>query len=83
MKLVLTEISNNAANFEDFPDSIYSTREVFGLKDRFQNFVACLKYHKLHNKQEVENFHENENLSVMKCQHVEFPNSATRRLKLC
>src|SRR5277367_2799306 len=83
MKLVLTEISNNAANFEDFPDSIYSTREALGLKDRFQNFVACSKCHKLHNKHEVENFCENENLSVMKCRHVEFSNSATHRLKLC
>ncbi|GBC44610.2 uncharacterized protein LOC105342819 [Rhizophagus irregularis DAOM 181602=DAOM 197198] len=58
-----------------FPDSLYLAKKVLGLKDQFQRFVPCTKCHKLYNKQDVENFRQNESLSVMKCHHIEFPNS--------
>ncbi|GET66052.1 hypothetical protein GLOIN_2v1480991 [Rhizophagus irregularis DAOM 181602=DAOM 197198] len=74
MKIVLNEISGE--NFRTFPDSLYLAKKVLGLKNRFQRFVPCTKCHKLYNKQDVENFHQNESLSVMKCHHIEFPNSS-------
>ena len=74
MKLVLKEISGD--KFKNFPDSIYLAKKAFGLKDQFQSFVLCTKCHKLYSKQEVENFCQNETLTIMKCNHVEFPNTA-------
>ncbi|GET59829.1 hypothetical protein GLOIN_2v1480991 [Rhizophagus irregularis DAOM 181602=DAOM 197198] len=65
MKIVLNEIGGE--NFRTFPDSLYLAKKVLGLKDRFQRFVPCTKCHKLYNKQDVENFRQNESLSVMKC----------------
>ncbi|EXX64553.1 hypothetical protein GLOIN_2v1786478 [Rhizophagus irregularis DAOM 181602=DAOM 197198] len=79
IKLLLIEIGSS--NFEEFPDSLYLARNVLRLKDQYHNFVACLKCHKLYNKKEVEEFQQNGNLTVMKCSHVEFPNSTSRRLK--
>ncbi|PKK40762.1 hypothetical protein RhiirC2_805360, partial [Rhizophagus irregularis] len=32
---------------------------------------------------EVEEFQQNGNLTVMKCNHIKFPNSTSRRLKQC
>ena len=74
MKLVLEEIGGD--KFKNFPDSIYLAKKVLGLKDQFQSFVPCTKCHKLYNKQDVENFRQNETLTIMKCNHVEFSNSA-------
>ena len=73
MKLVLTEIGGD--DFKDFPNSIYLTKRVLGLEDNFQSFVPCPKCHKLYQKQEVVNFRQRDTLAVMKCHHVEFPNS--------
>ncbi|EXX62931.1 hypothetical protein RirG_157130 [Rhizophagus irregularis DAOM 197198w] len=81
IKLLLIEIGGS--NFEEFPGSLYLARNVLGLKDQHHNFAACLKCHKLYNKKEVEEFQQNGNLTVMKCSHVEFPNSTSRRLKQC
>ena len=81
MKLVLEEIGSD--KFKNFPDSIYLAKKALGLKDQFQSFVPCTKCHKLYSKQEVENFRQNETLTIMKCNHVEFPNSARRRLHFC
>ncbi|PKY31950.1 hypothetical protein RhiirB3_475373 [Rhizophagus irregularis] len=78
IKLLLIEIGGS--NFEEFPGSLYLARNVLGLKDQHHNFAACLKCHKLYNKKEVEEFQQNGNLTVMKCSHVEFPNSTSRRL---
>ena len=58
-------------------------RKELNLKDKFHSFVTCLKCHKLYNKQEVKNFRQDEQLTVMKCRHVKFPNSTTRKLRLC
>jgi Transposase family tnp2 len=81
MKLVLREIGGS--NFDTFPGSLFLAKNALGLKDLFHSFVPCQKCHKLYNKQEVENFNQDENLTVMKCQHVEFPNSTNRRSKRC
>ena len=81
LKLVLTEI--RGANFDKFPDSLYMTKNILGLKKQFHSFVICLKCHKLYNKQEVKQFSQDENLSVMRCHHVEFPNLTTQKTKLC
>ena len=76
MKLVLTEISGN--RFNDFPSTLYLAKKSLNIKDRFHSFVPCTKCHKLYNKDEVVNFHQNE---TMKCNHIEFPNSSIRRLR--
>jgi hypothetical protein len=81
MKLVLSEIGGN--NFNDFPDSLYLTRKWLGLKDQYHSFVPCLKCHKLYLKQDVKNFQQEDNPAIMKCQHVEFPNSSHRRTRIC
>ena len=81
MKIVLTEIGGDSYKF--FPDSLYLAKKLLGLKDKFQSFVPCTKCHKLHNKQDVENFHQDGTLSVMKCQHIEFPNSFRRSTRTC
>ena len=81
MKLVLTEVGGD--KFNDFPSSLYLAKKSLDLKDRFHSFVPCTNCHKLYNKDEVVNHHQNERLSVMKCNHVEFPNSSVRRSQLC
>jgi hypothetical protein len=78
MKLVLTEIGGN--RFDGFPSTLYLVKKSLGIKDRFHSFVPCTKCHKLYNKDEVVNFHQNE---TMKCNHVEFLNSSIRRLRPC
>ncbi|RHZ61009.1 hypothetical protein Glove_350g126 [Diversispora epigaea] len=76
IKLLLSEICNS--KFDTFPNSIYMTKKELGLKNDFYFFPTCPKCHKFYNKQKVEDYKENNINSVMKCQHVEFPNSATR-----
>ncbi|GET61689.1 uncharacterized protein LOC107327733 [Rhizophagus irregularis DAOM 181602=DAOM 197198] len=81
LKLVLTEIGS--PDFDTFPDTLYLARKALNLEDWFHSFVACSKCHKLYNKQEIKSFLQNEQPAIMKCCHVEFPNSTTRRLRLC
>src|SRR3989440_10957479 len=81
MKLVLTEISGN--EFTNFPSTLYLAKKSLSFNDRFHSFVPCPKCHKLYNKDEVVNFHQNETLSIMKCNHIEFPNSSSQRLNPC
>ncbi|GET57088.1 hypothetical protein GLOIN_2v1786147 [Rhizophagus irregularis DAOM 181602=DAOM 197198] len=81
LKLVLTEIGS--PDFDTFPDTLYLARKALNLEDRFHSFVACSKCHKLYNKQEIKSFLQNEQPAIMKCCHVEFSNSTTRRLRLC
>ena len=45
--------------------------------------MACSKCHKLFQKKEVEDFQIGETRAIMKCQHIEFPNSTARRLRWC
>ena len=81
MKLVLVEIGGE--DFSTFPESLYTVRNKLGLKDRFQAFVPCPKCHKLYEKDKVENFRQGVTPTIMKCCHVEFPNSTQRQLRLC
>ncbi|GBB87060.1 hypothetical protein RclHR1_13520002 [Rhizophagus clarus] len=81
IKLLLIEIGSS--DFEEFPGSLYLARNALGLKEQYHDFATCLKCHKLYNKKDVEEFKQNGNLTVMKCSHVKFPNSTSRRLKQC
>jgi len=80
IKLVLTKIDDD--EFEEFCGSLYIAKNFLGLSDQFVSFVACQKCHKLYKQDDILNFQQNNQLSIMKCVHVEFPNSATRR-KYC
>jgi hypothetical protein len=58
-------------------------RKELDIKDRFHSFAACSKCHKLYKQQVVENFREDGVSVVMKCQHVEYPNSTKHRENRC
>lgn len=81
MKLVLCEVAGD--DFNDFPDSLYLARMKLGLRDQFHNFVPCPKCHKLYQNQQVTNFQQEGIPAVMKCQHIEFPNSSHRKSRPC
>ena len=81
IKLVLTKISG--AECEPFCNSLYSTQKQLGLFNTFVSFVACKKCHKLYRKDEVINFRQENQISIMKCTHIEFSNSVTRRKNIC
>ncbi len=81
MKFVLREIDDSEFNF--FSNSLYLTRKILGLQDKFHSFVTYPKCYKLYNKQDVIEFQENENIFVMKCNHIKFSNSTNRRIKSC
>jgi len=81
IKLLLIETGSSC--YEEFPGSLYLARKVLGLKDQYHEFAACPKCHKLYNKKEVEEFWQDRNLTVMKCNHIEFPNLTSRRSKQC
>ncbi|RHZ44280.1 hypothetical protein Glove_744g13 [Diversispora epigaea] len=59
------------------------TKKELRLRDDFYSFPTCSKCHKFYNKQEVEDYKKNDINSVMKCRHVEFSNSITRRNCQC
>ena len=48
--------------------------------DQLTSFAACQKCHKLYNKDDVTNIQRQ---TVMKCSHIEFSNSSTKRFKEC
>ena len=81
MKIVLCEIGGD--EFSPFSDSIYLAKKAIGLIDQFHSFVSCPKCHKLYQKQEVVDFKQEDIPTVMKCQHVEFPNSPLRNSRIC
>ena len=81
MKLVLTEIDGD--DFRIFLNLIYLTKKALELEDNFQNFVFCLKCHKLYQKDEVTNFQQRNTLTIMKYQYVEFPNLSLYKSCLC
>ena len=78
IKIILKVCKN--INHESFPNSLFMLRKALGLIDRFTQFAACQKCHKLYKKEEVVSKEHN---TIMKCSHVEFPNSAARRSKQC
>ncbi|RGB23913.1 hypothetical protein C1646_773822 [Rhizophagus diaphanus] len=57
-------------------NNLYKARNILNIEDQFHSFMVCTKCHKLYNKQEVEKFRQDEILAIMKCQHIEFPNSS-------
>ena len=81
IKLLLKEIGST--DFDRFPDTLYLMRKELDIKDRFHSFAACSKCHKLYKQQVVENFREDGVSAVMKCQHVEYPNSTKHRENRC
>ena len=80
MKLVLDEVRGE--EFSNFPESLYVARKALGLNDRFHTFVPCPKCHKLYLKQEVKSFRQ-DNTTIMKCHHIEFPNSKRYKSRTC
>ena len=78
IKIVLKECKS--IDHELFLTSLYMLRKSLGLIDRFTQFAACQKCHKLYNKESVMS---EDNSTITKCSHVEFPNSITKRSKQC
>src|SRR5271170_669869 len=81
MKLVLTEISGT--KFELFCSSLYTANMFLGISNEFVKFVIYKKYHKLYNRNKVTKFWQNNQISTMKCTHVEFSNLVTKQKKIC
>ena len=81
MKLVLCEVAGN--DFDAFSNSLYLVRKMLGLSNQFHSFVPCPKCHKLYQNQEVTNFQQEGNPTIMNCQHIEFSNSSLRKSRLC
>src|SRR4051794_29214307 len=82
MKIILTEFGcSDIDDIDSFPNSLYMARKVLGLRDNFQKFAACPNCHKLYQKKKVEEFQINGTRAIIKCQHIEFPNSTARRLR--
>ena len=77
VRIILEECGGS--EYESFPKSLYLARQTLGLVDSFMCFAACPKCHKLYKKDDVTNIQQ----TIMKCSHIEFPNSATKRLKQC
>jgi hypothetical protein len=79
MKIMLKEISGYI--FDNFPDSLYLARNELGLKDHFHSFVSYPKCHKLYNMIDMDGILNDNGISILRCSHVEFPNSMSRRIK--
>ena len=78
IKMILKQYGN--VDHESFPNSLYMLRKSLGLVDRFTQFAACNKCNKLYKKDDVV---AQDNQTIMKCNHIEFPNSTTKRTKQC
>ena len=78
VKILLKDCEN--INYESFSNTLYKAKISLGLVDQFTNFAVCQKFHKLYNKDDVTNIQRQ---TVMKCSHIEFPNSPTKRFKEC
>ena len=78
IKIVLKECKS--IDHKSFPISLYMLRKSLGFIDQFTQFAACQKCHKLYNKKAVMS---EDNSTITKCNHVEFPNSTTKRSKQC
>jgi hypothetical protein len=77
VKIILEECEGS--KYESFPKFLYLARQTLGLIDQFMQLAACQKCHKLYKKDDVTNPQQ----TIMKCSHVEFPNSPTKRFKQC
>ena len=79
ISLVLSEVD---AKFEPFCSSLYTANQLLGISDSFIKFAACKKCHKLYKVDKVEKFQQNNQITMMKCTHIEFPNLVTK-CKIC
>ena len=76
VKLLLKECKEGG-NY-DFPKTLGKAKKYLGMSDQFISFAACQKCNKLYKKDDVKNAE-----MIMKCSHIEFPNSAKKRFKKC
>ena len=54
------------------------------MSDKFISFVVYSKCHKLYKEDEVTDFQRDDQVSIMKCTHIEFPNAMiVRKRKVC
>ncbi|KAF0504231.1 transposase domain-containing protein [Gigaspora margarita] len=81
IKLVLIVVSG--IEFSNFPISKYKMNKTLGLSDEFISFVSYPKCHKLYKEEEVINFKHNNQVLIMSCTYIEFPNSKIRKKKIC
>ena len=81
IRLVLAKVDD--AELEPFYSSLYTANSSLGISETFVKFVACKKCHKLYKEDKVTKFRQNNKLTTMKCTHIEFPNLATKRKKIC
>ena len=58
-------------------------KSLVGLQDNFCHFVPCSNCHKLYQKNNITEFHQDGIPAIMKCRHVEYPNSTLRKERLC
>jgi len=75
VKILLKDCEN--INYESFSNTLYKAKKSLGL---VTSFAVCQKCHKLYNKDDVTNIQRQ---TVMKCSHIEFPNSPIKRFKEC
>ncbi|EXX55258.1 hypothetical protein GLOIN_2v1792112 [Rhizophagus irregularis DAOM 181602=DAOM 197198] len=81
MKIVLKKIGGDI--YDSFSDSLYLVRIQLDLKDHFHSFVPCPKCHKLYNKTDMDEIQKNNSIGIIRCSHVEFPNSVSQKTKSC
>ena len=79
ISLVLLEVG---VEFEPFCSSLYTANQSLGISDSFIKFVAYKKYYKLYKVDKVEKFQQNNQIIMIKCIHIEFPNLVTK-CKIC
>ena len=81
IKLVLIVVGGT--EFNNFSASKHKVNKALGLSDKFVSFVACPKCHKLYKEDEVIKFKYDNQASIMRCIHIEFPNSGNRKRRTC
>src|SRR5947207_15416919 len=79
ISLVLSEVGTE---FKPFCGSLYTANQLLGISDSFIKFVAYKKRHKLYKVDKVKKFQQNNQITIIKCTHIEFSNSATK-YKIC
>src|SRR2546421_12744532 len=66
-EVVVAEMWPPIDDFDAFPNSLYLARKMLGLSDQFHSFVTYPKCHKLYQNQEVTNFQQEGNPTIMNC----------------
>ncbi|GET50296.1 hypothetical protein RIR_jg32902.t1 [Rhizophagus irregularis DAOM 181602=DAOM 197198] len=79
-----SEVTESDTGIDDNDDSANNEySEIFEnyLCPPFEPSINTKVCYKLYNKQELENFNQDEDLTVTKCQHIEFPNLTSSTVK--